>query len=80
MRQIQRKRHEVIRFTARIAEHHTLITCPLILRIRSFHSLIDVIGLLMNRAQDTAGLGFKHVSTLGVPNATNHLTRNGLDV
>ena len=42
MRQFQSQWHVVVRLAARVAKHHALVACPLILRIGALHALVDV--------------------------------------
>ncbi len=78
MRQIQRQRHEILRFTARITEHHALVTGALILGIGPFNSLVDVFGLLVNRAQYTTRLRLEHVIAFGIADSADYLPSDGL--
>ena len=78
MRQIQRQRHEILRFTARITEHHALVTGALVLGIGPFNSLVDVFGLLVNRAQYTTRLRLEHVIAFGIADSADYLPSDGL--
>ena len=60
------KRHVVGRFLARVTKHHALVSRALLLGLGAFHALIDIAGLLVDRAQHTARLGVKHVLALRV--------------
>ena len=80
MAQVQRQRHVVICFPARIAEHHSLVAGTLLFGGSALNTLVDVWTLLVNGAEHTTAGGIKHVFTLRVANAVDRIPRNLLDV
>ncbi len=74
------QRHVIGRFSARITEHHALVTCTLVFRIRPFNSLIDVLGLLVNGTQYAARLRLEHVIAFGIADSADDRPGNGLHI
>ena len=78
--EVQRKRHEIVGFPTGIAEHHALVSRPLLFRSSAFHPLIDVGTLLVNGTEDAATRGVKHVLAFGVPDPLDGVPGNLLHI
>ena len=80
MCQVERKRHVILSFVGRIAEHHTLVACTLFHRVLTFYSAVDVGALFMDSAQHTTRIAFKHVFALRITDFLDNFTSNQLEV
>ena len=78
--QIQRQRHVVLRVTAGVPEHHSLVSCALVLAVLALNAAVYVRALLVERAEDAATGGVKHIIRLGVANFTDGAADGVLDV
>ena len=66
-----RERHKILGLTAGVAEHNSLVSCPLVLCLLSFNSAIDILALLVQCGEDSAGVAVKHILALVVAYAVN---------
>ena len=78
--QVERHRHITLSLIGGIAEHHTLVTCSLLVLVGTVNTLIDVGTLLMDGCQDTAGITVKLVLRLGIANALDGVSGDGLQI
>ena len=76
----QWKRHVLFSVTACIAEHHSLVTRTLLLRVGTYHTSIDICALLVDCREYTARVTVEHVVRLVVADTVNHITHDGLNV
>ena len=80
LREVERQRHVVLRVPAGVAEHHALVAGSLILRVFAHHATVDVLALLVDLGEDSAGVAVEHVVGLVVADAVDHSAHNLLDV
>ena len=72
------KRHQLRRFIARVAEHHTLIAGALLF-VQTFafsHALRDIGRLLLDRGQDGASMPVESHGGIGVTDLTHHFAHD----
>ncbi len=74
MAQVKSERHHRRSLISRIAEHHALVACSLILRLVTFHTTVYIAALLMQGRKHPARLGIKHQLAVIIPDLRNHLT------
>ena len=80
MRQVERKRHIVLRLIGSISKHHTLVASTLVHRILTLHTAVDVGTLLMNGREHATRITLKHVLTLRITNLIDYLTSYELEI
>ena len=80
MGKIQGYRHQVLCFICSVTKHHSLIASSLILVILTIHTTIDVIALLVNGCQDTAGVPIKLILCLRIADLLDGVTSYCLQV
>ena len=80
MRQVKRKRHVFFGIPAGIAEHHSLVSGALLLRVGADHAPVDVGTLLVDGGEDSTGVAVEHVSRLVVADLVYDLAHLCLDV
>ena len=78
--QLQRQRHEVVRFAARVPKHHALVARPLVFWGLTFHALVDVRTLLVDGTQHPTRRRVKLVLALRVTDARDGVPRDLLHV
>ena len=78
--QVERDGHVVLRLVGGIAEHHTLIAGTLLILVTVIDTAVDVGTLLVDGAEDTTGIPVELILRLGITNALDGVTGNGLQV
>ena len=80
MCQVQGEGHIVVRLVCRIAEHHALVSRPLVIRVFAFYTTVNVAALLVNGREHAARLGFKLVLAFRVADALDDAPRHVLHI
>ena len=80
MREVERHGHEILGLVGGIAEHHTLVASALLVLVAIIDTAVDVLALLMDSSEDTAGVAVELVFGLGIAYLLNRVTCNGLQV
>ncbi len=70
--EVERKRHIVFGLVAGIAEHHTLVTCALVVSHFALNAAVDVGALLVDGVEHTARFAVKLVFTFVVADFVDH--------
>ena len=76
----QRERHVLLGVAAGVSEHHSLVARALLGGLFAFDSAVDVCALLVDGADDAAGIGVESVFGLGVAYLADHFAHRFLDV
>ena len=77
---VETYRHVVIGLHIGITEHHTLVAGALVLVIAIINTAIDIIALLVDSAEDTAGITVKLVFCLGITDIIDGLSSYSLQI
>ena len=80
MSQVKRYRHIVLGLTGGIAEHHSLVAGSLLIFFRPADAPVDVLALLMNGTEDSAGVTVELVFCLGISNLVDSVASHCLQV
>ena len=78
--EIERQRKIVLGVAAGIAEHHSLVAGPLLVRVLPDHTAVDVVALLVDCRKHSAGRAVEHVFALVVADAVDDTAYRLLDV
>ena len=76
MGDVEGERHVIIGLPAGIAEHHPLVAGTLFVFVGPVDAAVDIGRLLVNGIEDPAGIPFKTVLPLGIPDGIDDAARN----
>ena len=80
MREGERKRHVVLCVPAGVAEHHSLVSGSLLLRVGTDNAPVYVCALFVDCREYAAGIAVEHVVGLVVADAVDDVPHGRLDV
>ena len=78
--QLEGERHERRCLIARITEHHALVASALLGEFGTLHATVDVVALLMQRAEHAARLAVEFQLTVVVANLGDYVASRGHQV